>query len=242
MATSTISSSTILRNAAVTRAAFRHPPKVLTRAVIASKHTRVCRKAINTKTSSYQQRAHLSKIDMFQVARGQSPGNTRRNCPTTCGYYTPSSTDRLIAAVPYLLPFFESLRYGTFFFQQFPISYSILAPLMPLIQLFQTIPFAPLVIFFVIYLGIVKNASFSWFVRFNAFQAIMLDVCLILPSVVESIFRAPRYGVGLTVYQCLYTTVFLYVAGCFFYAVLSCVAGKAPMIKPLIGEAAAQQV
>lgn len=242
MATPTSGRSTILRSVSFTRAAFRHPPKVLTRAVIARQHTRVCRKAVNTNTSSYQQRAHLSKIDTFQVARGHSPGNARRKCPTTCRYYTPSSRDRLIAAVPYMLPLFESLRYGKFFFQQFPISYSILAPLAPLIQLFQSVPFAPMIAFFAIYLGIVKNVSFSWFVRFNAFQAIMLDVCLILPSVVESIFRAPRYGFGLTIYQCLYTTVFLYVAGCFFYAVLSCVAGRAPMIKPLIGEAAAQQV
>lgn len=119
----------------------------------------------------------------------------------------------------------------------------MVSPLAPLAQIYYTVPFASLILFFAIYLGLVQQTDrWSRFVRFNAMQAILLDILLILPGVIESIFKAPAYGAGLQVYISLYNTVWIFclatfVAGAFGALVL----GKTVRL-PLVAEAADQQV
>jgi hypothetical protein len=76
-----------------------------------------------------------------------------------------------------------------------------LNPIQPLIQLYFSVPFASLIAFMAIYLGIAKNSRFSEFIKFNAFQAILLDICLVFPALLESVFRPPRYGTALQIYS-----------------------------------------
>lgn len=88
-------------------------------------------------------------------------------------------------------------------------------------------PFASLIVFFALYLGIVNNQAYSRYVRFNGQaravrslalalrlsspraslvrlqQAILLDIVLILPSLLENLFRMPSSGLGLNVYIAL---------------------------------------
>lgn len=68
---------------------------------------------------------------------------------------------------------------GRYVFMQFPAFTAILLPFDPLIKLYFGIPFGGLVIFFAVYLGIVNNQSFSRYVRFNAMQAVLLDILLV---------------------------------------------------------------
>lgn len=68
--------------------------------------------------------------------------------------------------------------YGKFVFMQYPVFANVLAPFEPLIRLYFSVPFAGLVAFFAVYLGIINNPSLSRFVRFNAMQAVLLDVIL----------------------------------------------------------------
>jgi len=89
------------------------------------------------------------------------------------------------------------------------------------------VPFASLIVFFALYLGIVNNRAYSRYVRFNGQaravrslalalrlsspraslvrlqQAILLDIVLILPSLLENLFRMPSSGLGLNVYIAL---------------------------------------
>ena len=53
----------------------------------------------------------------------------------------------------------------------------------------------------------VNNRQLPRFVRFNAVQAIMLDVLLIFPSMVEYAFGVPRYGMALTLYGAAHSMV-----------------------------------
>ncbi len=62
---------------------------------------------------------------------------------------------------------------------QFPAFTTVLLPFDPLIKFYFGIPFAGLVVFFAVYLGIVNNQSFSRYVRFNAMQAVLLDILLV---------------------------------------------------------------
>lgn len=54
----------------------------------------------------------------------------------------PDIPDRVIGALPYLLPLFDGLRYGKFLFIQFPVLANILLPFDPLIRLYFSVPFA----------------------------------------------------------------------------------------------------
>lgn len=51
---------------------------------------------------------------------------------------TPTAAERVVAALPYLLPLLDGLRYGKFFFLEFPQAQLIFLPLQPLLQLYTT--------------------------------------------------------------------------------------------------------
>lgn len=149
----------------------------------------------------------------------------------------------MIASVPYLLPLLDGLRYGKFFFREFPQTYVLLAPLEPLIKAYYTLPFASLVVFFGLYYGIVQNYNFSRFVRFQAMQTILLDILLIIPSLLENFLLrdVPKSGAYLQILMSAYNFVWLYVLICFLYGVASCLAGEQARL-PGVADAADRQV
>ena len=150
--------------------------------------------------------------------------------------------DRVVAALPYVLPLFDGLRYGKFLFLQFPIFTTILTPLDPLMRLYFQLPFGSLIAFFAIYLGIANNASFSRYIRFNAMQAILLDIILILPGLLESVLQVrPMGGAGLQLYITLYNTIFLFIFACVAYGIGNCMGGRMGRL-PIVAEAADAQV
>ncbi|KAF5832385.1 hypothetical protein DUNSADRAFT_11756 [Dunaliella salina] len=95
--------------------------------------------------------------------------------------------DRVIASLPYLLPLLDSIPFGKFILLQYPFVARALAPLAPLAALYNSFPFAPFVIFLGVYSGIVANQNLPRFVRYNAMQAVLLDILLMCVS-----FRGQR--------------------------------------------------
>ena len=67
---------------------------------------------------------------------------------------------------------------GRFIFVQYPYVARALAPLAPVNALYHLFPFAPFVIFLAVYAGVVNNQSLSRYVRYNAAQAVLLDILL----------------------------------------------------------------
>jgi hypothetical protein len=80
--------------------------------------------------------------------------------------------------LPYLLPLLDTLPYGRFLFLQFPFIARALAPLGPVNALYHIFPFAPFIIFLGVYSGVVNNQSLSRYIRYNAMQAVLLDILL----------------------------------------------------------------
>lgn len=109
----------------------------------------------------------------------------------------PEVPDRVIGAIPYLLPLLDALPYAKFLLLQFPYIARLLAPLAPLNALYNAVPFGPFLVFLGIYSGIVNNRSLSRFIRYNAMQAVLLDVLLIIPQV-----RFRQRGVALPAQHC----------------------------------------
>ena len=150
------------------------------------------------------------------------------------------AAERIIAALGYFLPFFDGIQYGRYFFMQFPVAERLLTPLFPLLSAYKGFPYSNFIAFFALYLAVVRNPSFSRYVRFNTMQAVVLDVLLIFPTLVERTFT-PRGGIGFELLIIFYNTVFLFLVACFLFGVVSCLLGKTPRL-PLVAEAADQQV
>ncbi|KAL3691278.1 hypothetical protein R1sor_004929 [Riccia sorocarpa] len=148
--------------------------------------------------------------------------------------------ERILASLGYVLPFFDGIQYGRFFFLQFPIAENLLRPLYPLLAAYKGFPYSNFIAFFCLYLLVVRNSSFSRYVRFNAMQAVVLDVLLILPTLVERTF-GPTGGIGVQLLIIFYNTVFLFLVSCFLFGTLSCLLGKTPRL-PIVADAADAQV
>jgi len=137
--------------------------------------------------------------------------------------------DRIFASLPYLLPLIDGLAFGRFLFAQFPVLQLLLIPLAPFMQLYR-LPFASLIIFFALYLGVVRNENISHFIRFNAMQAILLDIVLMLCNLVLGIFEGPQVAF---IAETLYNMVFLGAFAAFVYAVVQSLLGRYAEIPPL---------
>lgn len=151
-----------------------------------------------------------------------------------------NAAERVVAALGYFLPLFDGIQYGRYFFLQFPVAEKLIAPLFPLLAAYKGFPFSNFIAFFGLYLAVVRNPSFSRYVRFNTMQAVVLDVLLIFPTLVERTFT-PRGGIGFELLVIFYNSVFLFLVACFLFGVVSCILGKTPRL-PLVADAADQQV
>ncbi|HLO52317.1 MAG TPA: Tic20 family protein [Kamptonema sp.] len=139
--------------------------------------------------------------------------------------------DRIFACLPYLLPLVDGLQFGQFLFQQFPALRLFFVPLVPVLQLYSSVPFASLIIFFGLYLGVVRNENINHFIRFNAMQAILLDIILVLCALILPILAG---GVQVKfVIETLFNMVFLGVLAAFVYAVVQSLLGRYAEIPPL---------
>jgi len=154
----------------------------------------------------------------------------------------PSSTDfpdRLFGSLVYVVPLISSIPFGTFLFQQFPQIQFIFLPLMPFIQIYQSIPFAGFLIFLLLFLAVVRNEKIPHFIRFNTMQALLIDILLTLFSLILSIIPA---GIGLNlVIETLVNMVFLATLVACFYSIICSILGKYAEI-PTISEVAYSQV
>lgn len=139
--------------------------------------------------------------------------------------------DRIFASLPYLLPLIDGLSFGEeFLFKQFPVLKLLLTPLDPLRQIYS-LPLASLIIFFALYLGVVRNENISHFIRFNAMQAILLDIVLMLCGLVLPIFSQGLQVAFIT--ETLNNMVFMGAFAAFVYAVVQSLLGRYAEIPPL---------
>ena len=177
----------------------------------------------------------------FHLAPASFPRESCSSRKVMCRVTSIRVSERLASTVPYLLPLFDGLRYGRFFFQQFPISLLIVEPLAPLIKVYFSLPFASLIAFFSLYYGVVQNTKFSRYVRYNTMQSILLDIGLILPSILEQVFKMPKGGPMLQLYVTVYNTVWIFLFVSVIYSVGCCLTGQKAKI-PFVGEGADAQV
>lgn len=147
--------------------------------------------------------------------------------------------DRIFAALVYLLPLVEAYQFGQPLLRVIPGLNVIYIPLQPLIQIYYGFPFAGIIIFFALFLAVVRNEKLRHFIRFNAMQAILIGILLSLCGLVA---RYVLGGIGFAlITETFYNVVFIATLAACIYSIVQSALGKYAEI-PTISQAAYSQV
>ncbi|MBW4633128.1 MAG: hypothetical protein KME30_14890 [Iphinoe sp. HA4291-MV1] len=153
---------------------------------------------------------------------------------------------RLLSCLPYILPLIQVSAFGIFLFSQFPFLRLLYVPLIPFIQLQaylnQLIPFIGIdfVIFFALYLLVVRNEKVQHFIRFHTLQALLLSIFAYLCMAILQLIGIVQQGASISVPlfgDVMNTLIFLAVVGASIYSIVQAVRGLYAEI-PLISQAA----
>ncbi len=163
---------------------------------------------------------------------------------TVRGATTPQ--ERIFGALPYLLPMVEALVFGSFFFQQFPeISAVLFLVLSPVIALYSAFPLMGLIIFFALFMLVVRNDSLPHFIRFNTMQAIMIMICISICRILIDFIVGPLLGITMTaggvsvsgpaefLVEILFNFIFFGVFAAAIYSIVQTIRGHYPDIPTL---------
>lgn len=151
-----------------------------------------------------------------------------------------SVSERFKSCFPYILPILDGDHFGKFVYARVPPLGFVDAVLVrPLEQLYHAIPFAGLAFFLLLSFGVSRNQSFSRNVRFNAQQAILLDIALIFPDLLGSMGPG---GMPMFLVEPLTTFVYYFLVATVGYSVVSNLGGKKPNQIPIFSDAAEMQI
>tara|TARA_B100000212_G_scaffold31352_1_gene20475 strand:- start:891 stop:1277 length:387 start_codon:yes stop_codon:yes gene_type:complete len=123
------------------------------------------------------------------------------------------------------------LPFGSILFYKFAYLKIILFITLPIAIIENNLPFGSLLLFFILFIGVVRNPNVPYFVRFNGCQAILLNIALILLSYLLRIFPLVELGIIL----------FILTLAIFIFCVIQCISGIEPEI-PLISKSARMQI
>ena len=128
----------------------------------------------------------------------------------------------LVLQIPALAPVFELLL---LLVTPVTFIYSIFNSIVPL-------GFGSLVVFFILFLAVVRNEKVPYFIRFNTLQSILFGIAVSLISIIFSTIG----GLGL-----IGGLVFVIVTGASLYCIAECAMGRYPEI-PTVSAAAYSQL
>ena len=145
--------------------------------------------------------------------------------------------DRIKACIPYALPLIDGDHFGRYFYSHVPplrVVDDIL--ISPLAHLVDSVPFLSLILFLILSLGTRQATFLSRGVRFNAQQAVLIDVALIFPELLASGLKDQRMPQLLV--ESSSNFVFYFVMTSILYSCVSNLRGKKPDSIPWISNAA----
>ena len=149
---------------------------------------------------------------------------------------------RVVAPLVYLLPWSDAIPFGGPLFQQYPWMQWFTLPVLPLALLERSVPFGlgGLLLFFVLFLAVVRNPNVPYFLRFNTLQALLTDIVIVVLSFAFGILLQPIAGGSLLV-STLSSTVVVAVLAILLFALVECWRGREPDL-PGISQAVRMQL
>lgn len=154
--------------------------------------------------------------------------------------------DRIFASLTYLLPLFYVMQFALQLrlplLSQIPfLGTALEILLLPVAIVFSLVPFglAGIIIFFVLFLLVVRNEKIAHFIRFNTMQAILLDILLVLCNLLVDILLK---GLGFNlITETFLNVIFLGTIAACFYSIVQSLLGRYAEI-PTLSEAVYAQV
>ena len=138
---------------------------------------------------------------------------------------------RLSSVILYTLPLKASIPFGNFLFYKFSFLKVFLYLTLPIAIIERSLPFGGILFFLILFAGVVRNPNVPYFVRYNACQALLLDIALIIISYLLRIFPLPELGL----------IVFVFTLSIFLFAIFQCINGVEPEI-PFISKSVRMQI
>mmetsp|Transcript_34522 Transcript_34522/g.99119 ORF Transcript_34522/g.99119 Transcript_34522/m.99119 type:complete len:436 (-) Transcript_34522:213-1520(-) len=163
-------------------------------------------------------------------------------------YYTklPGNQDvgivtRLVSVMAYLLPLVDTVRFGLPLAVVEPALQPLFALLIPVCQLFASIPLGTLIVF-IGFQALRANTELPALMRYNFGQSIMLDIALFIPSIIVGTGLVPlsfnMYDAPTNEAVIFSALTFLPIMGCILYSMICNITGVAPRGIPWISESA----
>jgi uncharacterized membrane protein len=155
--------------------------------------------------------------------------------------------DRLYASLNYLLPITAVLIFGTFLFTEFPTLVLIFFPIFKVSQILSIpiIDFISIrfVAWFCVFIFVVRSYKVNHFTRFNAMQALLLDIVVALVGAVTQLLEVVLGQLFFFPFmlQIIASCTFLGIIAAFIYSVFKCVQGKYAEM-PVISDVAYMQI
>ncbi len=133
---------------------------------------------------------------------------------------------RLLGILLYMIPWSDSLPFGRNLFVEFPFLRWLSLPAIPIVILQQAIPFGGFLLFLILFLAVIRNSKVPYFIRFNALQALLLDIGIILLSYAFQILIQPL-GSGL-ILRTFSNSILVTMLAILIFAFIQCIQGSEP--------------
>ena len=137
----------------------------------------------------------------------------------------------LSSAFFYTLPLNASIPFGYYLFYKYSFLKLLLFLTFPVAIIEKSLPFGGLLLFIILFAGLVRNPKVPYFVRYNACQALLLDIALIIMSYFLRIFPLIELGSFLFIF-----TLFIFI-----YTISLTINGVEPEI-PFISKSVRMQI
>tara|TARA_B100000941_G_scaffold283239_1_gene252546 strand:- start:107 stop:496 length:390 start_codon:yes stop_codon:yes gene_type:complete len=129
------------------------------------------------------------------------------------------------------LPLKASLPFGYYFFSKFSFLNILDFITFPVVIIERSLPLGGLLFFLILYSGVVRNPKVPYYVRFNACQALLLDIALIIMTYFLRIVPLMELG----------SIIFVFIIAIFIYSIFQCIYGVEPEI-PFISKSVRMQI
>ena len=139
----------------------------------------------------------------------------------------------------YTLPLKASIPFGYYLFYKYSFLKSLVDSLtFPIAKIEESLSFGPFLLFILLFAGIVRNPKVPYFIRYNACQALLIDIALIIITYLLRILPVVKLG---SIISILGSIIFIFTFCIFIYSVSKCIYGIEPEI-PLISKSVRMQI
>ncbi|MDJ0579563.1 Tic20 family protein [Crocosphaera sp.] len=159
-----------------------------------------------------------------------------------------SITDRIFGTLVYCFAVYDTVFFGEFLLEQFPVLNFLVLPAIPVEITYRLVSallgplgrFGSFLVFILLFAAVVRNDKISHFIRYNAMQSILIGILLALGGIIMQFVLLPALKGGILI-ETLFNVLFLGGLAASYFSIAQSALGRYAEI-PTISEAAYSQV